>query len=229
MNKDCIYVVNNENEIELYNRLLETGIDSLDDYFDLIKKTVYKDNKSIVKKNKRYINIEPLINRIKNHKITKTDIKVLALTILFCTGIISVGKITKDINDTKEKKEMASKIVKNEKDYLLEKGIIVESAIGKKDSVDIVSNANYKNITSKDITPLEVFNFMLFIQSNYNDLYMQKKLLNDFIQAQTYDNGNKYYLDWNDYLMHNKFDSERDFVDYCYQSIDKNKVLVRKI
>ena len=229
MNKKNIYVVNDENDMELYNKLLEVGINSLDDYFELVKKTVYSENKTIKKKNKKYNNVKPLINKIINHKLTKTDVKILILTFLFCTGMISFGKITKDINNTKERKEITTKIIEDEKKYLLDQDIAIQSYTGEKGSVKLIDNADYTEISDKDITLNEAFNFMLFIQSNYDNLYIQKKLLNEFIEVQTYNDGTMYYLDWNDFLKQNNFSCNKEFIDYCYQNIESSKKIVKKI
>lgn len=229
MDKKNIYVVDDDSEIELYNKLFEVGIDSLEDYFELVKKTVYNKNKSITKKNKKFINVKPLINKIKNHKLTKTDIKILILSFLFCAGIISVGKITKDINNTKERKEITTRIIEEEKQYLLDQGIAIQSYTGEKGSVKLIDNADYTEISDKDITLNEAFNFMLFIQSNYDNLYIQKKLLNEFIEVQTYNDGTMYYLDWNDFLKQNNFSCNKEFTDYCYQNIESSKKMIKKI
>lgn len=227
-NNKNIYTVNDESIEKLYDSLVMLGIDSLDDYFKLIEKTVYTKKSSNIKRKKINIDIKPMINTIRNHKITKTDVKVITLAFLFSVGIISFGKITKDINNTKERNEITTKIINEEKDFLLEQGIVMETNIGKKDNVIIVGNPNYSNITVNDITPIEVYNFMLFIQSNYEELYTQKRLLNDFIQAQTYNDGTMYYLDWNDYLKQNNFNNNKEFMDYCYQNIKSNNKLIRK-
>lgn len=227
-NNNNYYVVNEESINELYESLFLLGVDSLDDYFKLVEKSVYSKNNNL-KRRKKTINIKPLIDKIKSHKITKTDIKVLSLTILFCIGMISTYKITKDINNLKGRNEITDKLIEKEKDYLLQQGIVVESYTGEKGSVRLIDNPNYNKITTTDITLNEAFNFMLFIQSNYDNLYIQKKLLNNFIEVQTYNNGTMYYLDWNDFLKQNNFNNNKEFIDYCYQNIEKNKKIVKKL
>ena len=227
-NNNNYYVVNEESINELYESLFLLGVDSLDDYFKLVEKSVYSKNNNL-KRRKKTINIKPLIDKIKSHKITKTDIKVLSLTIFFCIGMISTYKITKDINNLKGRNEITDKLIEKEKDYLLQQGIVVESYTGEKGSVRLIDNPNYNKITTTDITLNEAFNFMLFIQSNYDNLYIQKKLLNNFIEVQTYNNGTMYYLDWNDFLKQNNFNNNKEFIDYCYQNIEKNKKIVKKL
>lgn len=230
MNNDKnIYLVNDDTDRQLYDSLFMLGIDSLEDYFKLLNSTVQNKSNLPKKKRKKNVDIITISNKIKNHKINKIDLKILGITILLSTGIISVGKITRDIRKTRDRNDIRSLIVENETNLLLEQGIAIESYTGEKGNVIVKDNAPYENITDDDITPSEVFNFMIFIQSNYEDPYIQKKLLNDFITNQTYNNGTNYYLDWNDYLKHNNFSNNKEFTDFCYQNIESNKKVVKKL
>ena len=227
------FEMNEETERDLFEKMFFLGLntddtkeDTADRYFDLVRQTtmdfpsIKLNDKSMLEKTKaRFIaTMKENLKRAKNHNLTREEIILLFLAAALSTGFITLSKIKSSIENTGSNIDTRDTAISNITEVLKENDLVEEVVIGKKGDLKIKKDADFSTITSKDITPEEVFGYISFIDSMYDDVNTRRNFINSFIQLQTYNNGSNYYIDFNDYLIQNGFTSEKDFYDYCYNN-----------
>lgn len=229
------FTMNKEIEEELFEKMVFLGLDSpktkedtLNRYFDLIAKSKenyvieedpsfkINDKSSLVRA--KTLLIAELKQRLKYKKLTKVDARLLVLSILLCAEMLALYKVKESIDITNSHQDMRQEYITMTKTKLLDKGIAEEVIIGHKGDPVLREDTDYSNMTYGDVTPLEVFGFISFVEDMYEDVNTQNAFINSYIQNQTYNNGNDHYQSFDEYLKINGFDSEKDFIEYCYNS-----------
>ena len=241
-NRKLLYTfeMNEETERDLFEKMFFLGLDSpktkedtMDRYFDLVRQTTMEfpsiklNDKSMYEKTKaRFIaSMKENIKRTKNHKLSKEEIILLFLAAALSTGFITLSKIKNSIENTGSNLDARNTAIANITEVLKENNIVEEVVIGKKGDLKIKKDADFSTVTTEDITIEEVFGYISFINDMYDDANVRRNFINSFIQVQTYNNGNNYYIDFNDYLIQNGFNSEKEFYDYCYNNENSIKII----
>jgi len=225
------FEMNEETERDLFERMFFLGLDksktkedTIDRYFDLVRQTTMEipiirlNDKTVYEKTKaRFVaEVKEKVKKAKGHKLTREEIILLFLTAALSTGFITLSNIKTSIENTSNNTTTRREAIEQTTEVLKERDLVEAVIVGKKGDLKIKKDADFSSITSKDITPEEVFGFISFLNDMYDDVNVRRNFLDSFIQCQTYNNGNNYYLDFNDFLYQNGFSNEKDFYDYCY-------------
>ena len=174
--------------------------------------------------------IAELKEKLSSMKATKDEIRLLLISIVLCTSMLSLIKIKESMDYTSTHQNMRNTYISMTKDKILDNNIAEEVVVGRKGDLRLKKNTDFSNITDKDITPLEVFGFVSFIRSTYDDVNVQNAFIDSYIKVQTYNNGKNYYTSWQEYLELNNFENEKDFIYYCYNTRDeKNNPRIRHL